>query len=170
MSGPSGRHSAHRHHVRRRRARIGHAARALEEGIARVVVNGEAEQDGDPREPGEERREVRRARAQRGRRRAVEPRQEHEVARRDGRHAHRAGNLHRPVEVLEELKERQEVPLRARRIVAHRIGRSVERRPVLAQREQEDHAEDGHRGGEVHAELPREEAVESCAVGARAAA
>ena len=80
-----------------------------------------------------ERDQVTQARAQRAGGRLVPKGEEREVAPREPGDQNRADHLERAREILEQLEERQEVPLGAGGVVARRIGRRIERSAVLAQ-------------------------------------
>ena len=88
---------------------------------------------------------------------AVEPRDEREKEYRETRKDRGADRLERALEVLQELKERQEVPLGAghgRRV--RRIGEPFERRG-MPRREPEEREDDGENHGAVARRLEREE-------------
>ena len=130
-------------------AYAGQLACLLKRRVVRVGAHRQKRERHDAEPHGHERREVLESRAERGAGRLVPERKKREVRARDAGDQNRSHDLERPCEILEHLKEREEVPLRSRRVVARRIGGRVERSAVLA------HGEHDHDDEQAGARRPR---------------
>ena len=91
------------------------------------------------------------------RRRAVDERQADQQRAGDAGQHHRADDLERALEVLQQLKQRQEVPLGARQVARRRIGGRLQLRAVRTHDQEHDHDEHRRARGDVEEQLIRPE-------------